>query len=337
MYSLIRKILFFFDAEQIHEFSVYYIKLINRIPFASLIVKKFFCLNDINLERKLLGLNFKNPIGLAAGFDKNAECYNEFSNFGFGFIEIGTVTPVPQPGNPKKRIFRLVEDKSIINRLGFNNKGLDKVVRNLDKKRNIIIGANIGKNFFTKNEDAYKDYLKCLNGLNKYVDYFAINISSPNTKGLRDFHDKSLLGPFLKKLINANNKMTKPKPMLLKISPDLDNTQLDDIIQLVMDLNIDGVIATNTTTSRDGLMSKYKEETGGLSGMLLKEKSNLIISYLRKKLGNNIPIIGVGGIMSPQDAIEKFESGADLVQLYTGFIYEGPGLIKNINKLLLKR
>ena len=193
MYSLIRKILFFFDAEQIHEFSVYSIKLINRIPFASLIIKKFFCLNDINLERKLLGLNFKNPIGLAAGFDKNAECYNEFSNFGFGFIEIGTVTPVPQPGNPKKRIFRLVEDKSIINRLGFNNKGLDKVVRNLDKKRNIIIGANIGKNFFTKNEDAYKDYLKCLNGLNKYVDYFAINISSPNTKGLRDFHDKSLL------------------------------------------------------------------------------------------------------------------------------------------------
>ena len=337
MYSLIRKILFFFDAEQIHEFSVYSIKLINRIPFASLIIKKFFCLNDINLERKLLGLNFKNPIGLAAGFDKNAECYNEFSNFGFGFIEIGTVTPVPQPGNPKKRIFRLVEDKSIINRLGFNNKGLDKVVRNLDKKRNIIIGANIGKNFFTKNEDAYKDYLKCLNGLNKYVDYFAINISSPNTKGLRDFHDKSLLGPFLKKLINANNKMTKPKPMLLKISPDLDNTQLDDIIQLVMDLNIDGVIATNTTTSRDGLMSKYKEETGGLSGMLLKEKSNLIISYLRKKLGDNFPIIGVGGVMSPQDAIEKFESGADLVQLYTGFIYEGPGLIKNINKLLLKR
>ena len=337
MYSLIRKILFFFDAEQIHEFSVYSIKLINRIPFASLIIKKFFCLNDINLERKLLGLNFKNPIGLAAGFDKNAECYNEFSNFGFGFIEIGTVTPVPQPGNPKKRIFRLVEDKSIINRLGFNNKGLDKVVRNLDKKRNIIIGANIGKNFFTKNEDAYKDYLKCLNGLNKYVDYFAINISSPNTKGLRDFHDKSLLGPFLKKLINANNKTTKPKPMLLKISPDLDNTQLDDIIQLVIDLNIDGVIATNTTTSRDGLVSKYKEETGGLSGMLLKEKSNLIISYLRKKLGDNFPIIGVGGVMSPQDAIEKFESGADLVQLYTGFIYEGPGLIKNINKLLLKR
>ncbi|MEC7185978.1 MAG: quinone-dependent dihydroorotate dehydrogenase [Bacteroidota bacterium] len=337
MYSLIRKILFFFDAEQIHEFSVYSIKLINRIPFASLIIKKFFCLNDINLERKLLGLNFKNPIGLAAGFDKNAECYNEFSNFGFGFIEIGTVTPVPQPGNPKKRIFRLVEDKSIINRLGFNNKGLDKVVRNLDKKRNIIVGANIGKNFFTKNEDAYKDYLKCLNGLNKYVDYFAINISSPNTKGLRDFHDKSLLGPFLKKLINANNKMTKPKPMLLKISPDLDNTQLDDIIQLVIDLNIDGVIATNTTTSRDGLVSKYKEETGGLSGMLLKEKSNLIISYLRKKLGDNFPIIGVGGVMSPQDAIEKFESGADLVQLYTGFIYEGPGLIKNINKLLLKR
>ena len=337
MYSLIRKILFFFDAEQIHEFSVYSIKLINRLPFASLIIKKFFYLSDINLERKLLGLNFKNPIGLAAGFDKNAECFNEFSNFGFGFIEIGTVTPVPQPGNPKKRIFRLVEDKSIINRLGFNNKGLDKVVKNLDKKRDIIIGANIGKNFFTKNEDAYKDYLKCLNGLNKYVDYFAINISSPNTKGLRDFHDKSLLGPFLKKLINANNKMTKPKPMLLKISPDLDNTQLDDIIQLVMDLNIDGVIATNTTTSRDGLMSKYKEETGGLSGMLLKERSNLIISYLRKKLGNNFPIIGVGGIMSPQDAIEKFESGADLVQLYTGFIYEGPGLIKNINKLLLKR
>ena len=336
MYSLIRRILFLFDAELIHEFSVKAIKLLNLLPFSKQILRYFFLTNSKVLERNLFGLNFKNPVGLAAGFDKNAECYNEFSNFGFGFIEIGTVTPLPQPGNPKKRIFRLVEDRSLINRLGFNNKGLDEITKNLRKKRDIIIGANIGKNFFTENKDGHKDYLKCLEGLHDFVDYFAINISSPNTKNLRQFHDKNLLRPLLESLINYNNSQSSRKPMLLKISPDIERKELDDIISLVSELKIDGIIATNTTISRDNLKSKHKNETGGLSGELLKDKSNDIIKYLRKNLDKNFPIIGVGGIMSAEDAIEKFNCGADLVQLYTGFIYKGPSLIKKINNLLLK-
>lgn len=337
MYSLIRRILFLFDAELIHEFSVKSIKLLSLLPFSKQILRHFFLVNTKALERNLFGLKFKNPVGLAAGFDKNAECYNEFSNFGFGFIEIGTVTPLPQPGNPKKRIFRLVEDKSLINRLGFNNKGLDEITKNLRKKRDIIIGANIGKNFFTENKDGHKDYLKCLQGLHDLVDYFAINISSPNTKNLRQFHDKDLLKPLLESLINYNNNQSSRKPMLLKISPDLDTKQLDDIISLVSELKINGIIATNTTISRDNLKSKHQNEIGGLSGELLKEKSNYIIKYLRKKLDNNFPIIGVGGIMTKDDAIEKLNSGADLIQLYTGFIYKGPGLIRDINKAIINQ
>jgi dihydroorotate dehydrogenase len=320
MYSLIRRILFLFDAELIHEFSVKAIKLLNLLPFSKQILRYFFLTNSKVLERDLFGLNFKNPVGLAAGFDKNAECYNEFSNFGFGFIEIGTVTPLPQPGNPKKRIFRLVEDRSLINRLGFNNKGLNEITKNLRKKRDIIIGANIGKNFFTENKDGYKDYLKCLQGLYDFVDYFAINISSPNTKNLRQFHDKNLLRPLLESLINYNNSQSSRKPMLLKISPDIERNELDDIISLVSELKIDGIIATNTTISRDNLKSKYKNETGGLSGELLKDKSNDIIKYLRKNLHKNFPIIGVGGIMSPEDAIEKFKCGAILFN-YTLVLY----------------
>ena len=337
MYSLIRRILFLFDAELIHEFSVKSIKLLSLLPFSKQILRYFFHINTKALERNLFGLKFKNPVGLAAGFDKNAECYNEISNFGFGFIEIGTVTPLPQPGNPKKRIFRLVEDKSLINRLGFNNKGLDEITKNLRKKRDIIIGANIGKNFFTENKDGHKDYLKCLQGLHDLVDYFAINISSPNTKNLRQFHDKDLLKPLLESLINYNNNQSSRKPMLLKISPDLDTKELDDVISLVSELKIDGIIATNTTISRDNLKSKYQNEIGGLSGELLKEKSNYIIKYLRKKLDNNFPIIGVGGIMTKDDAIEKLNLGANLIQLYTGFIYRGPGLIRDINKAIINQ
>ena len=337
MYKLIRNFLFLFDAEFIHEFSVKSIKIFGKIPFFNAIVRGAFHLKNENLKVKLFGLNFKNSVGLAAGFDKNAEFYEEFSNFGFGFIEIGTVTPLPQPGNPKKRIFRLVEDKSLINRLGFNNKGIDEVKKNLSKKTDIIVGANIGKNFFTENENGYKDYLKCIDTLYDCVDYFAINISSPNTKGLREFHDKNLLRPLLEKLISFNISKLKPKPMLLKISPDLTNKQLDDIITLMLELNIDGVIATNTSISRDGVKSNYKDEKGGLSGELLKNKSNYIIKYLRKKLGNDFPIIGVGGIMSKEDAIDKIKAGANLIQLYTGFIYEGPELIKEINKAILNQ
>jgi len=337
MYSLLRKILFLFDAELIHEFSVFSIKLFNKIPLSDYIIKKFFYVDDKRLERNILGLKFKNPVGLAAGFDKNAECYNEFSNFGFGFIEIGTVTPIPQPGNPKKRIFRLVEDKSLINRLGFNNKGLSSIVNNLKKQRGIIIGANIGKNFFTKNNEAYNDYLQCISELNEFIDYFAVNISSPNTKGLREFHDKSLLRPLLEKLIKFNDKQNNKRPLLLKISPDLSEEQLAEIVVLIKDLNLDGIIATNTTVSRDGATSKFKIQQGGMSGQLLKIKSNTIVKYLRKNLGENFPIIGVGGIMSADDAIERLNSGADLIQIYTGFIYRGPSLIKEINKAIINQ
>ena len=335
MYKILRNFLFLFDAELIHEFSVKFIRIFSSIPIFKLIIRKIFVVNHVSLEKKLFGLTFKNPVGLAAGFDKNAEYYRDFSNFGFGFVEIGTVTPLPQPGNPKKRIFRLVEDKSLINRLGFNNKGVEAVANNLKKRRDIIIGANIGKNFFTENIDAHNDYLMCLKNLHDYVDYFAVNISSPNTKGLREFHDRELLKPLLEKLVNQNNNMTSRKPLLLKISPDINDQQIDDIVQLVLELQIDGVIATNTSISRDGLLSKYKEEKGGLSGMKLKDRSNSIISYLRKKLGRDFPIIGVGGIMSAENALEKIKCGADLIQLYTGFIYEGPSLINRINKLLL--
>ena len=337
MYSLLRKILFLFDAELIHEFSVFSIKLFNKIPLSDYIIKKFFYVDDKRLERNILGLKFKNPVGLAAGFDKNAECYNEFSNFGFGFIEIGTVTPIPQPGNPKKRIFRLVEDKSLINRLGFNNKGLSSIVNNLKKQRGIIIGANIGKNFFTKNNEAHNDYLQCISELNEFIDYFAVNISSPNTKGLREFHDKSLLRPLLEKLIKFNDKQNNKRPLLLKISPDLSEEQLAEIVVLIKDLNLDGIIATNTTVSRDGANSKFKIQQGGMSGQLLKIKSNTIVKYLRKNLGENFPIIGVGGIMSADDAIERLNSGADLIQIYTGFIYKGPSLIKEINKAIINQ
>ena len=337
MYKILRNFLFLFDAELIHEFSVKFIRIFSSIPIFKLIIRKIFVVNHVSLEKKLFGLTFKNPVGLAAGFDKNAEYYRDFSNFGFGFIEIGTVTPLPQPGNPKKRIFRLVEDKSLINRLGFNNKGVEVVANNLKKRRDIIIGANIGKNFFTENVDAHNDYLICLKDLHDYVDYFAVNISSPNTRGLREFHDKELLKPLLEKLVNQNNKMTSRKPLLLKISPDINDQQLDDVVQLVLELQIDGVIATNTTLSREGLLSKYKKENGGLSGMKLNNRSNSIISILRKKLGKDFPIIGVGGIMSADDALEKIKCGADLIQLYTGFIYEGPSLIKRINKSLLDK
>ena len=335
MYKILRNFLFLFDAELIHEFSVKFIRIFSSIPIFKLIIRKIFVVNHVSLEKKLFGLTFKNPVGLAAGFDKNAEYYRDFSNFGFGFVEIGTVTPLPQPGNPKKRIFRLVEDKSLINRLGFNNKGVEVVANNLKKRRDIIIGANIGKNFFTENVDAHNDYLICLKDLHDYVDYFAVNISSPNTRGLREFHDKELLKPLLEKLVNQNNNMTSRKPLLLKISPDINDQQIDDIVHLVLELQIDGVIATNTSISRDGLLSKYKKEKGGLSGMKLNNRSNSIISILRKKLGRDFPIIGVGGIMSAENALEKIKCGADLIQLYTGFIYEGPSLIKSINKLLL--
>ena len=336
MYKLVRKFLFLFDAEEIHELSTKLIKLFNFIPFSSFLLRKHYLISDKSLERELFGIKFKNPIGLAAGFDKNATLFNDFRNFGFGFIEIGTVTPLPQEGNPKKRIFRLSKDEALINRLGFNNSGVQKIKRNLNRKKNVIIGANIGRNSFTSNEEAHFDYIKCYNELYPYVDYFAINISSPNTKGLRDLHNKDLLEPLIKKITSLNYSKGNPKPILLKISPDVSFSQLDQIIELIIDYRIHGIIATNTSISREGLISKNKSEPGGLSGKPIIKRSNEIIRYLRKNLDKDFPIIGVGGIMSPEDAIEKINCGADLIQLYTGFIYQGPSLIKKINKLLLK-
>ncbi|MBO0341688.1 MAG: quinone-dependent dihydroorotate dehydrogenase [Bacteroidota bacterium] len=340
---LIRPVLFLFDPEAVHHFSFWTIKLLSRLGFSGLF-RKIFNVNDSRLEREVFGVKFKNPVGLAAGFDKNAKLYNEFSDFGFGFVEIGTVTPKPQPGNPKKRLFRLKRDKAIINRMGFNNQGVFEAVEQLKKKHRVIIGGNIGKNKVTPNKDAIKDYLICFEALFEHVDYFVVNVSSPNTPGLRELQDKEPLTKLLKKLKSQNGKLAKSfglkqKPILLKIAPDLTDDQLRDIIEIVADTKIDGVIATNTTIERKELKSDLylTEEKGGLSGKPLKNRSTEVIRFLADNSKKAFPIIGVGGIHSPEDALEKLDAGADLVQLYTGFIYEGPALIKKINKAILEK
>ena len=307
----------------------------------SSIVKGLYEVKDKKLERELFGLTFKNPVGLAAGFDKNALLIDELDNFGFGFIEIGTVTPLAQEGNPKKRLFRLKEDSGIINRMGFNNAGLGAIISKLkSRKSTILVGGNMGKNKITPNDKAADDYLLCFNDLFEYVDYFVVNVSSPNTPNLRALQDKEPLMNLLNLLQAENRKMAKfchkgkTKPMLLKIAPDLTNDQLLDIIDIVKETKIDGVIATNTTVSREGLVSPNKIEMGGLSGKPVNNRSTEVIRFLSEKSNKAFPIIGVGGIHSAKDALEKIEAGADLVQIYTGFIYEGPSLIKKINKAL---
>jgi dihydroorotate dehydrogenase len=289
------------------------------------------------LEREVFGLKFPNPVGLAAGFDKNAVLFKELSNFGFGFIEIGTLTPKGQEGNPKKRLFRLKEDAAIINRMGFNNDGVDEAVKRLKKNKNILIGGNIGKNKVTPNENAVDDYVYCFQSLFDYVDYFVVNVSSPNTPNLRALQDKEPLTHLLSTLNSLNHKKSSPKPILLKIAPDLTHSQLDDIIEIVVATKIDGVIATNTTLNREGLQSGNKSEAGGLSGKPLGERSTEVIRYLADQSKKAFPIIGVGGIHSAEDAVEKLNAGASLVQLYTGFVYEGPAVVKRINKLLLSQ
>ena len=334
--SLVRRIFFLFDAEKVHHFTFSLLKLLFKIPLVSNIVKASQFVKDVKLERNLFGITFKNPVGLAAGFDKNAVLFDELSNYGFGFIEIGTVTPKPQGGNPKKRIFRLIKDKAIINRMGFNNDGVEAVVKRLKtKKTKILIGGNIGKNKITPNNRAVDDYLICFNALFDVVDYFVVNVSSPNTPNLRDLQEKEPLTKLLNRLQAENHLKVKRKPILLKIAPDLTDSQLMDIIDIVKSTKIDGVIATNTTISREGLYSKYKNETGGLSGMPLTKRSTEVIRFLAEKSNKAFPIIGVGGIHSAQDALEKLNAGADLIQLYTGFIYEGPSLVKKINKAIL--
>ena len=342
MYRLIKPIFFKFDPENVHHFVVKRLKWFNDyFPLGKTIIRGSYDVNIKGLEREVFGIKFKNPVGLAAGFDKNGEYVEALSNLGFGFIEVGTVTPLPQPGNDKPRMFRLQDDNAIINRMGFNNKGVDVMAERLrllkDKDPSIVVGGNIGKNKNTPNEDATSDYIKCFDRLFDVVDYFVVNVSSPNTPGLRALQEKAPLMELLNTLQQRNLKHDISRPILLKIAPDLTNEQLDDIVEIVQETGIAGVIATNTTIDRNGLCAEesMKAEMGGLSGKPLTQRSTEVIRYLSQKSNKSFPIIGVGGIHSPQDAKDKIEAGASLVQLYTGFIYEGPGLIKKICKELV--
>ena len=336
MYKLfIRPFLFSLDPEKAHHFTFKYLKFVHKIPLVPLLIRKIYNVEHPSLHREVFGLHFKNPIGLAAGLDKDAKLYKELANLGFGFIEIGTITPKPQLGNPKKRLFRLIEDQGIINRMGFNNEGVEAAVKRLKKNTNVLIGGNIGKNKTTPNEEAVNDYLICFEQLFNYVDYFVVNVSSPNTPNLRTLQEKEPLKQLLSTLQNTNLTHKNPKPILLKIAPDLTDEQLLDIIEIVQETHIAGVIATNTTIGREGLVSDNQKETGGLSGKPLKSRSTEVIRFLSEKSNHAFPIIGVGGIFSEIDALEKLEAGASLIQLYTGFIYEGAGLIKRINKRLI--
>ncbi|GEM64309.1 dihydroorotate dehydrogenase (quinone) [Sphingobacterium faecium NBRC 15299] len=327
------------DPESAHHTVTGGLKMFSKIWGAKKLLSNLYTYENPNLAREVFGLKFKNPVGLAAGFDKNAEYITDMANFGFGFIEIGTVTPKPQPGNDQPRMFRLIPDKALINRMGFNNQGADVAANRLkhlsvEDRKGLLIGGNIGKNKLTPNEQAVDDYIYCFNSLFDYVDYFVVNVSSPNTPGLRDLQEKEPLKHILNTLQNLNEKRENKKPILLKIAPDLTDSQLDDIVEIVQETGIAGVIATNTTISRAGLRSDANlvKEMGGVSGAPLTKRSTEVIRYLSNKSNRSFPIIGVGGIHSAADAIEKMDAGASLVQIYTGFIYEGPSLISDICK-----
>lgn len=337
----IRPVLFLFDPEAVHHFTFRLLKLAMGLPGIKKLISALHREQNPILKQKLFGLEFENPVGLAAGFDKDARLIDELAAFGFGFIEIGTLTPKPQPGNDKPRLFRLPADEAIINRMGFNNEGVDAaVVRLRNRKSKVIVGGNIGKNKITPNENAFDDYAQCLKTLDPYVDYFVVNVSSPNTPGLRELQEKEPLRKLMSDVKALSLQQPKPKPVLLKIAPDLTNEQIDDIIDILQSTGTDGVIATNTTISRANLKTPNadleKIGNGGLSGRPLVKRSTEIIQYLRAGLGNQFPIVGVGGIMTPQDALEKINAGANLVQLYTGFIYSGPSLVKKINQSIVR-
>ena len=343
MYQLlIKPILFLFNPERAHHITLSVFKIILAIPLIGTMTKSFFRVKDKKLERQLFGLTFPNPVGLAAGFDKDGQHYKTMAALGFGFVEVGTVTPLGQKGNPQPRLFRLASDDALINRMGFNNEGMEALVERMKKGRltNIVIGGNIGKNKLTPNENASDDYVKCFEALFPYVDYFVVNVSSPNTPNLRALQDKAPLTQLLSLLQELNHQKDKPKPILLKIAPDLTDSQLDDIIEIVETTQIAGLIATNTTISRADLKESDKRikeiGNGGLSGQPLKNRSTEVIRYLNTKSNGKITIIGVGGIASAEDAIEKLEAGASLVQIYSGLVYEGPSLVKRINQALLK-
>ena len=332
--KLVRPLLFLSNPESIHNFSFFIIKFFLRIPLVKTFMKSLFSYENEKLNTSLFGINFKNKIGLAAGFDKNGEFLNEMECFGFGHVEVGTITPRPQPGNPKPRLFRLKSERALINRMGFNNDGVEQILKRIKSYRgNLVIGANIGKNKTTPNSKAVDDYLYSFKKLRNFVNYFVINVSSPNTPNLRALQSKDKLNDLLHQIQLENFSKNKPVPILLKIAPDLSKNEIDDIISVTIKNKIDGIIATNTTISREGISSS---ETGGLSGKPLYNKSNEIIKYLKIKSKSKVKIIGVGGIFNGNDAKEKINSGADLVQVYTGWIYEGPSMVKKINKYLLK-
>lgn len=345
MYKLLRNFLFLFGPEEVHYFSMNFLRFFCKASFAKNFIQKNCKPEDGRLQRNLFGLRFSNPVGLAAGFDKNAKYLRELAALGFGFVEVGTVTPLPQDGNSKPRLFRLPKDKALINRMGFNNDGAEKIAERLklfrkkNKNTSLIIGGNIGKNKNTPNDEAWKDYEISFNSLHDLVDYFVVNVSSPNTPGLRDLQQKDSLRKILSNLQELNKQKNIQRPLLLKISPDLATAELDDVLDLAMEINLDGLVAANTTISRENLMTPSaeveKKGTGGLSGLPVKNKSTQITKYICERTGGSIPVIASGGIFSGKDAAEKFNNGASLVQVWTGFIYEGPAIVKNICKSLL--
>jgi dihydroorotate dehydrogenase len=360
MYKILRSILFLLPAETAHYFSMNVFKALCSVPFIKKILSSLFTIHDSRLTKQQFGLTFKNAVGLGAGFDKNARYLNELETMGFGFVEIGTVTPKPQAGNDKPRLFRLPKDKALINRMGFNNDGVEAVVKRLKKWKEwqesgvksrepenssstihhspMLIGGNIGKNKITPNEEAWKDYEICFNALHDYVDFFVVNVSSPNTPGLRELQEKDALKKILTHLQTLNENKTNQKPILLKIAPDLTKTQIDDVIELATEIRLDGLVATNTTISREQLQTPNSTlETigaGGLSGKPLQKRSTEIVQYIHQQTKGTIPFIGSGGIFTGKDAIEKLDSGASLIEVWTGFIYEGPFIVKNILKSL---
>ena len=370
MYKLLRSVLFWFDPEWVHYFSMNVLKLLCKISFIKkLIAKSFIPQQGENIKYSIFNLQFKNRVGLGAGFDKNAKYLNELEALGFGFVEIGTVTPLPQAGNEKPRLFRLPKDKALINRMGFNNDGVEVVAKRLlawqtrqssilssesahspltihhsrltTHDSRLIIGGNIGKNKITPNEDAWKDYETCFTALHDYVDYFVVNVSSPNTPGLRELQEKDSLKKILTNLQSLNSNYNNPKPILLKIAPDLTTEQLDDVIDLALEIKLDGLVVSNTTISRDQLTTHHSQLTqigaGGLSGIPVKKNSTEIVRYIFGKTNGQLPIIASGGIFTGADAKEKIDAGASLVQVWTGFIYEGPGIVKKICKKISEK
>lgn len=357
MYKFLRSILFWFEPEKVHYFSMRWLKRFTHFPFGESFFSKSFCIDDKRLYTNVFGISFKNPVGLAAGFDKNAAYLNELEQLGFGHVEIGTVTPRAQDGNEQPRLFRLPEDKALLNRMGFNNEGVEVVAERLRNwhlnltradrdgkskgKQQLIIGGNIGKNKSTPNDYAYMDYDICFRKLYNYVDYFVVNVSSPNTPGLRELQEKESLRKILTHLQEINLSMPSLKPILLKIAPDLSNAQLNDVIQLALEIKLDGLVASNTTLDRTKLTDAGKIRAaeagaGGISGKPVQQRSTEMVRIIHQQTAGKIPVIASGGVFTAEDAKEKFEAGAVLVQVWTGFIYEGPSIVKSICKGFLK-